>query len=308
MWKGWLMKWFGWFGQFRQKQSSQYLLRSIGCITKVLCSLLLNTWSKDTGATRIGQTTFGGETGPTPASQGHGDTIKQSFFVIQWICYVGIWESDKLSHLTGRTLGDTKKLFDPICDIRHPHKMIFVEPSHIFFDEMTGNCDEHLAFELGSLPRVSKVTICIVTLFSLASEIRAKLFRHVLGENVQRVDWRIPEVEHSQFFFLFGSSINLHPGTKLLLLLRTKGNVLIRIRCCRFALASVTLFGSGSSVGNGTRCTICKGISFILPWSVGLGVILGTEGVGSNRPWHDHISGHGSLMQVDLGAKCLQYC
>ncbi len=52
---------------------------AIGCITKVLCSLLLRTCSKDTGATWSGQTTFGGETGPTPASQGHGDTIKQSF-------------------------------------------------------------------------------------------------------------------------------------------------------------------------------------------------------------------------------------
>jgi hypothetical protein len=41
--------------------------------------LLLRTCSKDTGATQSGQTTFGGETGPTPASQGHGDTIKQSF-------------------------------------------------------------------------------------------------------------------------------------------------------------------------------------------------------------------------------------
>ncbi len=54
-------------------------LEAIGCITKILCSLLLRTCSKDTGATQIGQTTFGGETRPTPASQEHGDTIKQSF-------------------------------------------------------------------------------------------------------------------------------------------------------------------------------------------------------------------------------------
>ncbi len=54
-------------------------LEAIGRITKVLCSLSLRTCSKDTGANRSGRTTFGGETGPMPARQGHGDTIKQSF-------------------------------------------------------------------------------------------------------------------------------------------------------------------------------------------------------------------------------------
>ena len=79
--------------------------------------------------------------------------------------------------------------------------MIFVEPTQVFFDEMTGNCVDCLAFELGSLPGMSKVTISVVALFSLASEISAKLFRHVLGKKIQGVDGRIPEVEHSQFFF-----------------------------------------------------------------------------------------------------------
>jgi hypothetical protein len=155
---------------------------------------------------------------------------------------------------------------------------------------------------------VSKVTIRIVTLFSHASEIRAKLFRHVLGENVQSIDGLIPEVEHSQIFFLFGSSIKLYPATRLLLFLMTRGIVFICIRCCRVTLASITLFGSGSGVGNGMRCTIREGISFIFPWSAGLGVISWTDGMGSNRPRHDRNSGHGSLMQVDLGAKCLQDC
>jgi hypothetical protein len=54
-------------------------LEAVGRITKVLCSLLLRTCSKDIGATQSGWTIFGGETGPTPASQEHGDTIKQSF-------------------------------------------------------------------------------------------------------------------------------------------------------------------------------------------------------------------------------------
>jgi hypothetical protein len=52
---------------------------AIGRITKVLCGLLLRTCLKDTGATQSGQITFVGETGPKPAIQGHGDTIKQSF-------------------------------------------------------------------------------------------------------------------------------------------------------------------------------------------------------------------------------------
>ncbi len=54
-------------------------LEAVGRIAKVLCSLLLRTCSKDTGATQSGRTTFGGDTGPMPTSQGRGDTIKQSF-------------------------------------------------------------------------------------------------------------------------------------------------------------------------------------------------------------------------------------
>jgi hypothetical protein len=54
-------------------------LEVVGHITKVLCSLLLRTFSKDTEAMQSGWTTFGGVTGPMPASQGCGDTIKQFF-------------------------------------------------------------------------------------------------------------------------------------------------------------------------------------------------------------------------------------
>ncbi len=54
-------------------------LEVVGRITKVLCSLLLRTCSKKFGAMQSGQNSFGGETGPTPASQEHGDTIKQRF-------------------------------------------------------------------------------------------------------------------------------------------------------------------------------------------------------------------------------------
>jgi hypothetical protein len=75
------MKWFGWFGQLRQSKAVDTFLEAIGCITKVLCSLSLRTCSKDTGAAQIGRTTFGGETRLTPASKGHGDTIKQVFVI-----------------------------------------------------------------------------------------------------------------------------------------------------------------------------------------------------------------------------------
>ncbi len=82
-----------------------------------------------------------------PASQEHGDTISK-VFVIQQICHVAIQESDKLSCLTGRTHSVTKKLVDTICDVGHPHEMTFVEPTHVFLDEMVGNCDDHLVFQL----------------------------------------------------------------------------------------------------------------------------------------------------------------
>jgi hypothetical protein len=63
-------------GNLDESEAVDTFLEAIGHITKVLCSLLLRTCSKDTGATQSGQTTFGGETGPMPASQGRGDTIK----------------------------------------------------------------------------------------------------------------------------------------------------------------------------------------------------------------------------------------
>jgi hypothetical protein len=81
--------------------------------------------------------------------------------------------------------------------------MIFVEPTHVFLDEMIGDRDDRLAFELQSLPvpGASKATISVVTLFSLASEVHAKLFRHILWENVHRVDGRITEVKHTHICF-----------------------------------------------------------------------------------------------------------
>ncbi len=78
-------------------------LEAIDRITKVLCSLLLRTCSKDTGATWIGQTTFGGETGPTSASQGHGDTIKQSFLKSNE--FVTLQYGNQTSHAAVRLAG-----------------------------------------------------------------------------------------------------------------------------------------------------------------------------------------------------------
>jgi hypothetical protein len=184
--------------------------------------------------------------------------------------------------------------------------VVFVEPTHVFLDEMIGNHNDRLAFELQSLPGVSKVTVSVVTLFSLASEVSAKLFGHILWENVRRVDGQVREVKHTQILFLLGSSINLYSATRLLLPLTAGRIVFVCIGCCRVALASIMVFGSGSSIGSGTRCTVDEGILFILPWSTGLGIIPRINGVGGNETRHDRNGGHGSLMQVDLGAKCLQ--
>ncbi len=79
--------------------------------------------------------------------------------------------------------------------------------------------------------------------------------------------------------------------------------VFVCIGCCRVALASGMLFGRESGVGSGMRCAIRGEIPFIFPCSAGLGIIPRIDGVGSNRTRHDHNSGHGSLMQVDLIAK-----
>ncbi len=163
-------------------------LEAVGQITKVLCSSLLRTCSKDIGATQSGQTTFGREPGPTPASQECGDTTKQRFFVIQWTRHIAIQKSDKSSRLTGRTLCVSEKLLYTICDVGHPHEMVFIEPSHVFLDRMVGNQDDRLAFELQSLPGVGKIAIGVGTLLSLASEVGTKLFGHILWEDVHLVD------------------------------------------------------------------------------------------------------------------------
>jgi hypothetical protein len=92
--------------------------------------------------------------------------------------------------------------------------MIFVEPTHVFLDELIDDCDDRLAFELRSFPGVSKVTISVVTLFSLEGEVRAKLFRHFLWENVRRVDGRITEVKHTQILFLFWQQYQPSPRNK----------------------------------------------------------------------------------------------
>ncbi len=186
-------------------------------------------------------------------------------FVIQLIRHVAKQESFKSSRLTGRTHCVSKKLLYTICDVGHPHEMVFVEPSHVFLDEMIGNQDDCLAFELQSLPGVGKVTISVDNLFSLTSEISAKLFGRILWENVRGVDGQVTEVKHTQILFLFGGSVNLYSTTRLLLPLTAGRIVVVCIGNCRIVLASVTLFGHESGVGSGTRCTIREGILFILP-------------------------------------------
>jgi hypothetical protein len=78
---------------------------------------------------------------------------------------------------------------------------------------MIGNQDDHLVSELRSLPGVSKVTIGVGTLFSLTSEIGAKLFGHILWENVRWVDGWVTEVKHTHILLLFCSSVTLYSFT-----------------------------------------------------------------------------------------------
>ncbi len=101
-------------------------------------------------------------------------------FVVQWICHIAIQGLDKSSCLTGRTRCVSKKLLYTFCDVGHPHEMVFVEPSHVFLDEMIGDQDDCLVFEFQSLPWVSEVIISVGTLFSLTNKIGAKLFGHIL--------------------------------------------------------------------------------------------------------------------------------
>jgi hypothetical protein len=162
--------------------------------------------------------------------------------VIQWTRHVAIQESGKSSCLTGRTLCVSKKLYYTICDVGHPHEMVFIEPSHVFLDEMVGDQDDHLAFELQSLPGVSKIAFGVGTLLSLASEVGAKLFRHILLEDVRWVDGWVTEVKHTQILLLFGGSVNLYSTMGLLLPLTAGRDFLICIGCCGIVLTSVTLF------------------------------------------------------------------
>jgi hypothetical protein len=188
-------------------------------------------------------------------------------FVIQWTRHIAIQESDKSSRLTGsgRTLCVSKKLHYTICDVGHPHELVFVEPSHVFLDEMIVDQDDRLAFELRSLPGMSKVTIGVGTLLSFASEVGTMLFGHILWKNVHWVDGWVMEVKHTQILLLFGGSINLYSTMRLLLRLMAGRVFLVRFWCCGIVLASVTLFGRESGVGSWTRCTIHEGIFVIFP-------------------------------------------
>ncbi len=146
---------------------------------------------------------------------------------------------------------------------------------------------------------MSKVTISDDTLFSLTSEISAKLFRHILWKNVRKVDGQVTDVKHTQILFPLGGSVNLYSTARILLPLMAGRIVFVRNGSFGIALASITLFGHESGVGSGTRCTIHEGILFILPWSAGLSIIPRMNGVDGNRTRHDHNRGHGILMQID---------
>jgi hypothetical protein len=114
---------------------------------------------------------------------------------------------------------------------------------------MVGNQDDSLAFELRSLPGVSKIAIGVGTLLSLTGEVCAKLFGHILLEDFLWVDGWVTKVKHTQTLLLFGSSVNLYSTAGLLLPLTAGRVFLVCIGCCGITLASVTLFGRESGLG-----------------------------------------------------------
>ncbi len=68
----------------------------------------------------------------------------------------------------------------------HLHKMVLIEPPYVLFLEVAVDNQNSLAFQLGCLTGMGKVTICISALFSLASEIGTDRIGHVLREDVGR--------------------------------------------------------------------------------------------------------------------------
>jgi hypothetical protein len=172
-------------------------------------------------------------------------------FAIQWTHHIAIQESDKSSHLTGWTLCVSKKLLYTICDVGHPHEMVFIEPSHVFLDEMVGNQDDSLTFELRSLPGVSIIAIGVGTLLLLAGEVFAKLFGNILWEDVRWVDGWVMEVKLTQILLLFGSSVNLYSMTGLLWPLTAGRVFFICIGCCGIVLASLCCSGVKVALGVG---------------------------------------------------------
>ncbi len=112
---------------------------------------------------------------------------------------------------------------------------------------------------------MSKNAIGVGTLLSLAGEVCAKPFGHILWEDVRWVDGWVMEVKHTQILLLFGSSVNLYFTRGLLLPLMAGRVFIVRIRRCGIVLASLMLFGHESGIGSRTRCTIQEGILIILP-------------------------------------------
>ncbi len=186
-------------------------------------------------------------------------------FVIQWTPHIAIQESDKSSHLTGRTLWVSKKLLYTICDVGHPHEMVFVEPSHVFLDEIIGDQDDCLAFELQAFLGWAKLQLVFVHSFplqvKLAQSFSGKSFRKcplgwLMGyggktyPNPSSLLWQYQPFLHDEAPFASDGRKGFPHSFPVL---------------WDCAFASITLFRHESSIGSWTRCTICEGIFVILP-------------------------------------------
>ncbi len=228
-------------------------LEAVGCITKVLCTLLLRTCSKDIGATQSGKTTFGGETGPTPASQECRDTIKQRF----------LWYNGLI------TLQYRNQTSQAILLVGH-----FVFPRSVFTPSVmlaTSFLIKWLAIKM-IVSRLSskaflgwaKLQLVLVHSFPLQVKFPQAFGAYPLGRcplgwwtGYGGKTYPDPSSLWQQCQPLLHDGASFASDNQ-------KGFPSL-YRCCGIALASVTLFGHESGVGSGMRCTICEGILIILP-------------------------------------------
>jgi hypothetical protein len=128
--------------------------------------LIDQNWSHQDGLNHLW-----GESNPEPSINcKEADICKEQyfdnpFFVPQYIFV----RKDKSSCLTHKTLNVAEEPLHFGGHFGHLHKVVLVELPYVLFLKVAGDSQNSLAFQLGCLTGMGKVTICISALFSLAS-------------------------------------------------------------------------------------------------------------------------------------------